>query len=153
MQYKWLVVNAYWIFPLGPDCATNNNGLEATNGAIKEEVTERVLLPILTFLAEICKWIKVRSERKDPISINHQPFVLHQTISTKIRLMHLGGQNAFQDSCESTVVYTLWYLLGYLATSLITGLPILLISLKLLISNLLMLTLLPLIMYAFFVRL
>ena len=33
-----------------PNCVINNNGLEATNGVIKDEVTQRRLLPVLIFL-------------------------------------------------------------------------------------------------------
>ena len=65
-----------------PNCVINNNGLEATNGVIKNEVTERRLLPILNFFVEISRWLNAQSMRRDPANPNPIPFTSVHTILT-----------------------------------------------------------------------
>ena len=65
------------------NCVVNNNGLEATNNVIKNEVTERRLLPIMDFLVEAGRFVTVRSERKDETSITYAPFARVKTMKTK----------------------------------------------------------------------
>ena len=65
-----------------PNCVINNNGLEATNGVIKNEVTQRRLLPVLNFFVEISKWLTSQSTRRDPANPNPIPFTSVHTIVT-----------------------------------------------------------------------
>ena len=65
-----------------PNCVVNNNGLEATNHVIKVEVTQRKLLPVLTFFAEVSRWLMNQSTRRDPTNVNFIPFTSVHTIST-----------------------------------------------------------------------
>ena len=65
-----------------PNCVINNNGLEATNGVIKNEVTQRRLLPVLNFFVEISRWLGAQSIRRDPANPNPIPFTSVHTIMT-----------------------------------------------------------------------
>ena len=40
---------AKWSRCDAPNCVVNNNGLEATNKVLKDDVTQRQLLPVITF--------------------------------------------------------------------------------------------------------
>ena len=57
-----------------PNCVINNNGLEATNGVIKDEV--------LNFFVEISRWLTSQSTRRDPANPNPIPFTGVHTIVT-----------------------------------------------------------------------
>ena len=57
----------------------NNNGLEATNKVLKDDVTQRQLLPVMTFFTEIMKWLRSQSERRNPESVNYVLFATAHT--------------------------------------------------------------------------
>ena len=59
----------------------NNNGLESTNRVIKDEVTERQLLPVIDFFNKIMAWIQTRSEKKNPTDVNYAPFVKNYSMT------------------------------------------------------------------------
>ena len=65
-----------------PNCVINNTGLEATNGVIKNEVTQRRLLLVLNFFVEISRWLGAQSIRRDPANPNPIPFTSVHTIMT-----------------------------------------------------------------------
>ena len=65
-----------------PNCVINNNGLEATNLVLKLEVTQRRLLPVLTYFREAMHWLKDKSLRYDPLNPNHISFTMKHTITT-----------------------------------------------------------------------
>lgn len=60
----------------------NNNGLEATNLVIKNEVTQRRLLPVINFFGELSRWLGEQSRRRYDGDANYIPFTNVHTIST-----------------------------------------------------------------------
>ena len=70
-----------WAKCHSPNDVMNNNGLESTNRVIKDEVTERQLLPVIDFFNKIMAWIQTRSEKKNPIDINYAPFVKNHSMT------------------------------------------------------------------------
>lgn len=65
-----------------PNCVINNNGLEATNLVLKKEITQRRLLPVLTYFREAMYWLRDKSLRYDPQNVNYIPFTTKHTITT-----------------------------------------------------------------------
>ena len=70
---------AKWSRWHAPNFVVNNNGLEATNKVLKDDVTQRQLLPVTTFFTEIMKWLRSQSERRNPESVNYVPFAAAHT--------------------------------------------------------------------------
>ena len=65
------------------NCVVNNNGLESTNGKIKDMVTQRHLMQLLDFLRAIMGWITSKSVILDSTNVNYKPFALVHSMTTK----------------------------------------------------------------------
>lgn len=61
----------------------NNNSLESTNNVIKQEVTQRQLLTILTFLKRCLLFLKSQSWKRNPDNPNHIKYAKQHTFITK----------------------------------------------------------------------
>lgn len=60
----------------------NTNGLESTNKVLKDEVTQRQLMPILNFLIKIQLWLGEQSAKREVGNPNYMQFATTHTFST-----------------------------------------------------------------------
>jgi hypothetical protein len=86
---------AHWCSGHSKNNAMNNNGCEATNKVIKDEVTHHQRIPALRFAKVGGAWLKAESKRRDPSNNNPNciQFALEHTFTTQDWTRAYGFRN------------------------------------------------------------